>query len=153
MLRAVTNLFWRVVFFWKKWRAGWLDMGQVITVRGVVARVDRPGLDGDGNFDLIVDPEFSWTTTLGQRQTFCPPMRVPALHCEVEPWAPPGLVATFGSLLVGYRVEVTGRWGFDGVHTGHSEPVEVALAIIGHAPNMRAGWFECHPVTSITVIK
>ena len=78
-----------------------------------------------------------------------PPVTVPSLHCEVEPWASAELVAAFRTLRIGDRVRVTGRWGFDGVHTGRPEWVEVLLAVVRHMPNVREGWFECHPVERI----
>jgi hypothetical protein len=129
LMRWLENLFWRLAFWWKR-RTGWLDLGRVITV----IEVDQPGTDGDGNFDLALDPGQEWAIS------------------EVEPWASAGLIASFRQLQIGMRVRVTGNHGFDGVHTGRSMWLEVPLALVRHQPNMTAGWLECHPVTGLEIL-
>lgn len=153
MLQWIENLFWRLVFFWKK-RTGWIDMGQEIVVTGTVINVEVPGLDGDGNFDVRLDPEHEHRIVgFGGRLTFEPAAGAPSIHCEVEPWADRQLRDRFLTLQVGQRVCVRGSWGFDGVHLGFSFfPLEVVAALIRHQPNVSDGWFEVHPVTSIDVI-
>lgn len=149
MLRWFSNLTWRAIFWYKR-RTGWLDLGEVVTATGTVIRVDPPGTDGDGNFDLQLDAgQERLITGFGGRFTCCPPVTVPSLHCEVEPWAEEELLAEFRSLRVGDRVRVTGRWGFDGVHTGRAEWLEVLLGLVRHMPNVREGWMELHPVERI----
>lgn len=146
------NLFWRLVFFWKK-RTGWMDLRQEIEVTGIVINVEVPGLDGDGNFDVELDPgQERWITGFGGRQTFEPGAGRPSIHCEVEPWADQTLKSAFLSLKAGQRVRVRGSWGFDGVHLGTSEWIEVLAALLRHGPNVHDGWFEIHPVTSVAVI-
>lgn len=148
-LSTLRNLWWRFVFWYKK-RTGWLDLGETITATGTVIRVDAPGTDGDGNFDVELDAgQERLITGFGGRLTCCPPVTTPSLHCEVEPWASAELLAAFRGLHPGDRVRVTGRWGFDGVHAGRTEWLEILLALVRHMPNVRAGWFECHPVESI----
>lgn len=149
MFRWLTNLAWKLVFFWKK-RTGWLDLGEQITATGTVIEVDPPGADGDGNFDVLLDPgQERLITGFGGRLTSGAVSGVPSLHCEVEPWAAQDVVAAFRLLRVGDRVRVTGAWGFDGVHTGKPEWVEVLLALVRHMPDVRHGWFEAHPVERI----
>jgi hypothetical protein len=148
----IVNLFWRLVFFWKK-RTGWIDLKQEIEVTGTVINAEVPGLDGDGNFDVELDPgQERWITGFGGRLTFEPGAGRPSLHCEVEPWASPSLKGTFTSLRVGQRVRVRGSWGFDGVHIGVAELIEVLAAIVRHGPNVHDGWFEIHPVKSIELL-
>ena len=143
------NWFWRLVFWWKR-RTGWIDLCEVVTATGVVVGIDAPGADGDGSFDITVDDDQRRLITgFGGRITTADPALYPSLHCEVEPWASDALRAAFTTLEVGDRVRVTGRWGFDGVHTGQSLWLEVLLALVRHAPNVRDGWFEIHPVESI----
>jgi hypothetical protein len=144
--------FWRFVWWWKH-RTGFLDLGETLLVTGTVIRVDAPGADGDGNFDLRLDAgQERWITGFGGRLTCAPPVTEPSLHCEVEPWAPPDLRAMFGRLQVGDRIAVTGAWGFDGVHTGRSMLAEILLAVARHQPNVRQGWFEAHPVIRIEAL-
>lgn len=151
-VRAVSNTWWRLVFWWKR-GTGWVDLGRVVTAVGTVIEVDLPGPDGDGNFDIVLDPNQTWLITgFGGRLTSCPPIYRPALHCEVEPWAGDYLAAMFRRLRIGDRVQVTGRWGFDGVHTGRAMWLEILLALVRHGPNIRQGWFEIHPVETLEIL-
>lgn len=151
-MKWLTNSWWRFVFWWKQ-RTGWLNLGQVLMVTGTVIEVDPPGTDGDGNFDLLLDPgQDQWITGFGGRLTSASPDLPPSLHCEVEPWASDELMGTFGRLKVGDRVRVTGSWGFDGVHLGIPEWLEVLAALVRHQPNVKEGWFECHPVTELEIL-
>lgn len=145
------NWFWKLVFWWKK-RTGWLDFGQEITGTGTVIRVDPPGTDGDGNFDLLLDSGQEYLITGFGRRTACPPVTAPSLHCEIEPWADQELLDQFAKLKVGDRVRVTGEWGFDGVHLGVWMPLEALAGFFRHQPNTRDGWFECHPVTKLEIL-
>ena len=148
----IVNLWWRLVFWWKK-RTGWIDLGQEIEVTGTVVNTEVPGLDGDGNFDVQLDPgQEHWITGFGGRLTFERAAGVPSIHCEVTPWASPDLKLRFVTLRPGQRVRVRGAWGFDGVHLGVIFPLELIAALLRHGPNVRDGWFEIHPVTSIDVL-
>lgn len=152
-MRWIVLAFWRLVFWWKR-RTGFLDLGRDVVATGTVIRVDEPGTDGDGNFDVQLDVAQDWLITgFGGRLTACPPVTEPSLHCEVEPWAPAALQNAFAALRVGDRVRVAGRWGFDGVHTGRSMPVEILLALLRHEPNVHEGWFELHPVTALEQLR
>ncbi len=145
------NLWWRLVF-WAKHRTGFLDMGRDVTVTGVVLKVEPPGTDGDGNFDVRLEAGQESLIMMGGRLTTADEALGPAIHCEVEPWADAVLRARFAALRVGDRVHVAGRHGFDGVHTGRAEWLEVLLALVRHQPNVRDGWFEIHPVTELDVL-
>lgn len=153
-MNRVINAFWKAVFWWKRNRAGWIDLRETVTATGLVIEVDGPGADGDGNFDLVLDSgQERLITGFGGRLTCCPPTVTPSIHCEVEPWASAELRAQFGRLHTGDRVRVVGAWGFDGVHTGRPMWLEVIAALIGHPPNVRDGWMEIHPVASIEVLQ
>lgn len=144
--------FWRLVFWWKK-RTGWIDLGQTIIITGTVVGFDPPDLDGDGNFDVKLDPGFDrWITGFGGRLTTENEALGPSIHCEVPPWSSANLRDRFAGLRLGDRVQVTGAWGFDGVHTGRPEWLEVLLALVRHEPNVLDGWFEIHPVTEIVTL-
>ena len=151
------NLWWRVVFWWKR-RTGWLDLGTTIEVVGEVLEIVPPDIDGDRAFNLRLESGRvqnapRWTsgeqfiTGFGGRLTAENPALGPSLHCEIPPWSKDALKTTYDELKVGDRVRAAGAWGFDGVHLGYSMWVEVPAALIRHQPNVRAGWFECHPVT------
>lgn len=143
------NLLWRLVFWWKQ-RTGWIALERGVTATGTVVRVDPPGADGDGNFDLLLDEgQDRLITGFGGRLTSAPPVTIPSLHCEVERWAPNDLRRDFAALRPGDRVEVEGDHGFDGVHLGRSMLWEVIVALVRHQPRVDTGWFELHPVTAI----
>lgn len=145
-------LWWRVVFWWKR-RTGWIDLGERITAIGTVIQVGPNDLDGDLNFDVQLDAgQERLITGFGGRLTSAADSGAPSLHCEVSPWAPAALRAAAGALQVGQRVRVSGAWGFDGVHTGRAEWVEVLLALVRHQPAVRTGWMECHPVDALEVL-
>lgn len=146
---------WRFVFFWKK-QTGWLDLGREISVTGTIVMVDKnvTGLfnDGDVCFNVRLDFGWEWAITgFGGRKT-SEDGQGPSLHCEIPPWTRKKFDGLWQQLEVGKRVAVTGAWGFDGVHTGKPEAVEVVLALFRHMPNVQDGWFELHPVTALEFI-
>lgn len=148
-MNAASRLFWKVVFWWKK-RTGFVDLGQDIEVTGVVMWSDF-GKNPDGDFTMHVklDPQYERYIRLGDRLTSADEAFPATLHCELAPWVE---VKGVEGLKVGDRVRVKGRWGFDGVHTGHSEFVEVLYALVRHQPNMKDGWFEIHPIAELEII-
>ena len=152
-MNAVTNLFWKIVFWWKK-RTGLLDLGVDVTVTGTVEWSDF-GKNPDGDFTMHVkpDPECMSLITLGTRRTSADPAYPETLHCEVTPWDAKKFSDVMSKLEAGDRVTISGRWAFDGVHTGKPEWLEVLYALVRHQPNMKDGWFEIHPVTEITITK
>jgi len=142
-------MFWRLVFL-AKHRAGFLDMGRDITVIGTVWRNDGTSDDGDTCFSVIPDDSHLWAVYMAGRHTSEAPAEMSAsLHCEVAPWSSPALHRQALALRPGDRVQVTGRWGYDGVHTGRGVLWDVIAAIFGHGPDMVNGWLELHPVESI----
>jgi len=149
---------WKVVFWWKK-QTGWLDLGQTITVTGTIVAVDMnvTGLfnDGDVCFNVQLDPgQEKYITGFGGVQTNEDKSGTtpPSIHCEITPWMRAQFDGKWQQLAVGKRVKVTGAWGFDGVHLGGSEWLEIWRAIWRHMPNVLDGWFEIHPVTSFDYI-
>lgn len=149
-LLAVT--FWKGVFFWKK-QTGWLDLGQEIEVTGTIVAVDMniSGWfnDGDACFNVRLDPGLEkYITGFGGRLT-SEDGQGPSLHCEIPPWTRAQFAAALPRIVVGARVRVRGAWGFDGVHLGKPEIVEVLAAIPRHMPNVKDGWFEIHPVAAL----
>lgn len=149
-MRWLTLLRWRIVWWWKH-RTGFVDMGEDVAATGVIAAVEvGRSSDGDQNFDLRLDPgQERLITGMGGRLTTAHPEIGPTIHCEVPPWAPADVQAAAFALAVGQHVRVSGRWGFDGVHTGRPAWQEVILALWRHQPNHAGGWFEIHPVTRI----
>lgn len=148
----IVNLWWKVVFFWKK-RTGWIDLGEAIEVTGTVVSLVPPDVDGDRTFNVRLDPgQDRYITGFGGRLTTEDEAVGPSIHCEIEPWSPSDLDAKYAALKVGDRVRVTGAWGFDGVHLGRSMWIEIVMALIRHMPNVRDGWFEVHPVTKLDVL-
>lgn len=152
MLQRLYAAFWRFVFFWKR-LTGFVDLKQTITVTGRVIQVGPNDIDGDLNFDVDLDPgQAKWITGFGGRLTSAAADGTPSMHCEIPPWASGALRALGESLRAGDRVAVTGAWGFDGVHTGRAEWLEVLLAILRHGPNVREGWLEIHPVVFLEIL-
>jgi len=152
LLSWITNTWWRLVFWWKK-RTGWLDLHEQIEVTGTIVDMVLPGVDGDRDFNVRLDPGFEkYITGFGGRLTTENDAVGPSLHCEIEPWASAELKATYAQLTVGARVRVRGAWGFDGVHLGVSMWLEIPAALIRHQPNVREGWFEIHPVAVIEIL-
>lgn len=149
---ALAHTFWRLVFWWKK-QTGWLDLGREITVTGTITAVDMnvAGLfnDGDVCFNVRLDFGWEWAITgFGGRRT-SEDGGEPSIHCEIPPWTRSKFDGLWQKLAVGKRVAVTGAWGFDGVHVGAPEPIEIVLALLRHMPNVQDGWFELHPVTHL----
>lgn len=159
----VNNTFWRLVFWWKK-QTGWLDMGQTIEVTGTIIAVDVNVTgtfnDGDVCFNVELDPgQEKWITGFGGRLTTesdTDPR--PSIHCEITPWTRDQFSgkdrdhADWQALVVGKRVRVKGSWGFDGVHAGINEFLEVLWALVRHQPYVKTGWFEIHPVTELEIL-
>lgn len=154
---ALAYTVWKVVFWWKK-QTGWLDLGQIITVTGTVIAVDinvtGPANDGDVCFNVQLDPgQERYITGFGGRLTTeSDTDPTPSIHCEIVPWMRSKFEGKWQQLAVGKRVRVTGRWGFDGVHTGKPEWLEVLYALVRHMPNVKQGWFEIHEVTDFDFI-
>lgn len=148
---------WRVVFWWKK-RTGWLDLGEVVECTGTVIMVDAniSGAfnDGDVCFNVKLDPgqERLVTGFGGRLTTESDTDPTPALHCEIPPWTRSKFDDIWQKLEVGKRVRVRGSWGFDGVHTGRPEWLEILYSLVRHMPNVRQGWFEIHPVEELEIL-
>lgn len=142
--------FWKMVWWWKH-QTGFMDLGKDVTVEGVVVWTDYgKNPDGDFTFNLKMDAAFAWANNAFGRQTSEDPANYPdTIHCEIPPWGRSALAQGLAQIRPGARVRVTGRWGFDGVHTGRSEFVEVLYALWRHQPNVGQGWCEIHPVTAI----
>jgi hypothetical protein len=148
----LSHLLWRVVFWWKR-RTGWIDLAERVEITGVVVSLEAPDLDSDRNFNVHLETgDERWITGFGGRLTTEDPNVGPSMHCEVTSWASLDLKETYDRLRVGDRVRVGGAWGFDGVHTGRAEWVEVLLALVRHTSNVRDGWFELHPVDQLKIL-
>lgn len=150
--RLLALTFWKAVFWWKR-QTGWLDLGQVVTCTGEIVAVDintvGPGNDGDVCFNVLLDPgQEDLITTFGGGLTNEDKSghTLPSIHCEITPWDRPKFDGLWQQIAVGKRVLVSGRWGFDGVHTGKPQWLEVLYALVRHMPNVKDGWFEIHPV-------
>jgi len=147
---------WRIVFWWKK-KTGWLDLGKQIEVTGTIIAIDMNVTgwfnDGDVCFNVKLDPgQEQYVTGFGGRLTTeSDTDSTPAIHCEITPWMRDQF--KWQQLAVGKRVRVAGAWGFDGVHTGKSEWLEVLYALVRHMPNVNAGWFEIHPVQKLEYLE
>jgi hypothetical protein len=149
-MRWLTDSWWKFVFWWKK-RTGFIAFFPV-TAAGTVLSL-RSSSDGDAllNIELYGDylnltPELIGDYTHHGR-----------LHCELPPWIRGEVRDVYAQVKVGDRVEVSGEWGFDGVHLFEEKkwwlfPLEVLAAIFRHQPNVRDGWFELHPVTEIKIL-
>lgn len=158
--KKVTDAWWKIVF-WAKHRAGFVDLGEDVELVGTVTWTDgggeeRADNDGDYSFNVRPDPGYeSLMTTFGGRQTRSEnddPYRGPTVHCEVPPWLRNSeMDERLKGVVPGVRVRVFGRWGFDGVHTGKAQWLEVLYALWGHGPDWRYGWCEIHPVVRVTV--
>ena len=151
-MRWLINLWWRLVFWWKK-RSGWLDMHQRVHAIGTVIDINQPDTDGDRTFSVEVDTEYRKFITLGFRLTHTDGVTRPSLHCEIPPWSAQWLKDRFATMKAGDRVVVSGAWGYDGVHV-RNWPMwaQIPLALWRHQPDMRNGWFEIHPVESLCVV-
>lgn len=148
MLTLIVNLWWRLVFWWKK-RTGWMDFGQQITVYGTVVELIPPDIDGDRCFNLALAGNYSRYAELGDEYR-TESGRDAEIHCEVPPWSGAPLKAIYDGLKAGDRVKVTGAYGFDGVHVRNWPLwIQIPLALWRHQPDFRNGWFEIHPVTAI----
>lgn len=148
----IVNLWWRLVFWWKR-RTGWIHLADYIVVEGVVVEKSDPDIDGDRCFNLRLHLGDRWAITgFGGRLTSENWDIGAALQCEVPPWASKEVRDAYDNLKVDDYVRVIGAWGFDGVHTGRAEWIEVILALFRHQPNVKDGWFEIHPVTRIEVL-
>lgn len=153
----VNNIFWRLVFWWKK-QTGWLDLDQTVEVTGEIIMVDMnvTGVFNDGDVCFNVKLDSGWEHLItgfgGRRTTESETDPRPSIHCEIPPWTRDQFDGKWQQLSVGRRVRVKGAWGFDGVHTGRPEWVEVLLALVRHMPNVRDGWFEIHPVEEFDFI-
>lgn len=145
---------WKVVFWWKK-QTGWLDMGQNVEVTGTIIAVDMniTGFlnDGDVCFNVKLDPgQDQWITGFGGRLTTeSDTDPTPSIHCEITPWDRSKFDGKWQQLAVGKRVRVKGAWGFDGVHAGINEYLEILWALVRHQPYVKTGWFELHPVQEL----
>jgi hypothetical protein len=152
MMAWIVNLWWKIVFWWKK-QTGWLDLGEVIEITGVVVSLIPPDLDGDMTFNVRLDlGQLRYITGFGGRLTTENDADGPSLHCEIEPWAPAELHAIYKKLKAGDHVRVKGAWGFDGVHLGKSMWIEIPAALIRHMPQVQTGWFEIHPVAELEIL-
>lgn len=143
--------FWKIVFWWKK-KSGFIDLHQEVTVIGEVVWSDF-GKNPDGDYTMHVKPdyEYQWLITMGNRKTSADSDYPETLHCEVVPWMRDQFKESLDKLKIGSRVKITGSWGFDGVHIGKNEFIEVLAALWRHQPNVKDGWFEIHPVKNIEV--
>jgi len=151
-VRVFAWTFWKVVF-WYKHKTGFMDLGHDIEVIGTVQWTDG-GINGDGDFtfNLKLDPDYSWANYAFGRHTSEDPLLYPdTIHCEITPWMRDSFT-TLDSIKPGQRLRVAGRWGFDGVHVGKAEWIEVVYALWRHQPNIIDGWCEIHPVTKVEPI-
>jgi hypothetical protein len=143
----VLDLWWRLVFWWKR-RTGFVSLGPVTATVKWLGNYS----DGDALIDLGLDQPTLTPPGLGT------PERYGMLHCEIPPWIRGPVRDTHSELKPGDRVRVTGQWGFDGVHLlpeswpGWLFPLEVLAALVRHQPNFKSGWFEIHPVTGIEIL-
>ncbi len=150
-MKWLTNLWWRFVFWWKQ-RTGFINLHRTIEVTGTILSL-RSSSDGDALLNIQLDAECWWATPLGIGD----PLHDKRLHCEIVPWLQTPL-EIYRTLKVGDRIQITGDWGFDGVHLlpNHSSkwlfPLEVIAALFRHQPNITKGWFELHPVRSIILL-
>lgn len=148
MLTRIINLWWRLVFWWKK-RTGWVDFGREITVYGTVTELIPPDTDGDRCFNVKLDDGYIDYAQLGGKD-MTESGRAKEIHCEIPPWSADWLKETYDDLRVGDRVNVVGAWGFDGVHYKNwSLWIQIPLALWRHQPDFRNGWFEIHPVREL----
>lgn len=145
---------WKVVFWWKK-QTGWLDLGKTIEVTGTIIAIDLniTGFfnDGDVCFNVKLDPgQEQYITGFGGRLTTESDIDpTPAIHCEITPWDRKKFDGKWQQLAVGKRVKVSGAWGFDGVHAGINEFLEILWALCRHQPYVQTGWFEIHTVETL----
>lgn len=153
ILTWIVATWWRFVF-WYKHRAGFLDLGRDAVVRGTIVKIDsQTSPDGDFCFSIEPDPGYRWAVTAFGGRLTTEDERFPGtLHCEVSPWTRHLVDNVLPKLALGTRVEVAGRWGYDGVHTHAPLWLDILRAIPGHAPDMAGGWCEIHPVTVIHVL-
>lgn len=146
MIRAIVNLWWRLVFWWKQ-RTGFVILHKNTNAVGRVLSV-RSSSDGDRLINLELEPGFEWLCPAGLTER-------EHLHCEIPPWIRGPEVDAYATLQPGDRVMITGTWGYDGVHAlpdswpSWTFPLEVLLAIVRHQPTFPRGWFELHPVTRV----
>jgi hypothetical protein len=145
--------FWKLIWHWKH-KSGFIDLGKDIEVVGTILWTDYGNnTDGDFTFNLKLDPEYSWANLAFGRHTSEDPVNYPdTLHCEIVTWMRAQFANELPKIKLGVRVKISGRWGFDGVHTGRAEWIEVVLALIRHQPNVSQGWLELHPVGKIEFI-
>lgn len=134
--------------FWFKHRGGFVDLGVEVLVTGTIVGTEFNAEDGDHCFDLRLDPWCAhMNISFGGKHTTETPEHPDTLHCEIVPWVTAVVV---GNPIVGSRVEVVGRWGYDGVHTG-SAARDFLRCVFGGAPSPD-GWLEIHPVVLVRVL-
>jgi hypothetical protein len=162
-MSAASDWWWQQVFAWKK-RTGWVDFHREVEAHGIVTMIDGnvtggPVNDGDFCFNVQLDPGQEWLITTPDGRQTSEDMdgmkhgqgKGPSLHCEIPPWLASKFADQCKMLVLGAPVIVRGAWGFDGVHTGAPEWLEVLKAVVTHPPNWAQGWHEIHPVSHLEV--
>lgn len=89
-----------------------------VTVTGVIEALEPtsgPAVDGDYSLDLVLDPGYDWTLSLGSYV-----LNGGLLHVEVVPSDQPSVFANL-TLTPGEHVQVTGVWVLDTDHGWWSE--------------------------------
>lgn len=143
----------------QKRACGFLDLGELVTARGCVAR-SKIHTDGDASVDLDLDPEFEHLLTVeghkprGYLHTEVMPCEreFDDIRQQLEAIREHVSSDDFDRASCSMRVEVTGRYAWDGVD--HTKPWKdnLGTCLNGRDADFELGWPEIHPVYSVRIL-
>jgi hypothetical protein len=147
------------VVFEQKKRCGFVDMGELVTVEGLVIKT-KIHTDGDSSINIRVDPGYERLLEYQGRKTrnylhveFMPCERE---YVDVEPILAKVRKHYEDSKAAGVkptmRVRVTGRWAYDGVDHRGKWRDQLGNCLGGRGPDPDVGWTEIHPAYTVEIL-
>jgi len=138
----------------QKKRCGFVDLGQMVTITGQVKR-SKTHKDGDRSIDIYPDDEFEWVLYYKGQSTRS------YIHAEFTPCERnyEDVAAALDEVMKRYsdgeslRVEITGRWAYDGVDHNGEWREQLDKCLTGREPDPSIGWVEVHPAYSVRILE